>query len=456
LVNGDVQSPTDYTFSNNTGVGGLDQVCIKNIKNRGIRIVADGTMGVLANRINLPSGNVDPDTLRVLVGVTQYTRVGADLGTGEFIFVDNGGPGGVDQIYFSTAPTAGDNIDITYYDGNTACAEIFANYTLESNPTSGQELTADYRRTTARTVDVFIPNGNEGPETLTFTPNINVTSYESGETPNLADSGAPVTAMVKDPSVYQYQFGESVFDSLGSDWMLRFICERIEENKWIWFTTNPVETDKIAGYGLILFKGEGQYDADNSQVFESPSDPAGAGSRFKGIYFNPPENPSTTHGAPPPEEGAEVTKIDVYFNKSGITQFSQHVSNADVYYQNGYGMGNLKEVKINEQGVIIGKYDNNKDLDLAQIAVATFVNPSGLEKKGDTYFLESSNSGEPDIGIPDTEKRGIIRPGNLEMSNVDLTQEFIDMIIAERAFMANSRTITTADRLLLDLMRLRP
>ncbi|MGI6587741.1 MAG: flagellar hook-basal body complex protein [Peptococcia bacterium] len=87
--------------------------------------------------------------------------------------------------------------------------------------------------------------------------------------------------------------------------------------------------------------------------------------------------------------------------------------------------------------------------------MATFSNPAGLTKAGNNLYRVSNNSGVPDQGIPGISGRGIIKPETLEMSNVDLTQEFVEMIVTQRGFQANSRVITTSDQILEELVNLR-
>ena len=87
--------------------------------------------------------------------------------------------------------------------------------------------------------------------------------------------------------------------------------------------------------------------------------------------------------------------------------------------------------------------------------MANFTNPSGLEKVGNTAFVETSNSGLPQIGVAGSGGRGTLLGSTLEMSNVDLAQEFTNMIIAQRGFQANSRVITTSDQMLQELVDLK-
>ena len=118
-------------------------------------------------------------------------------------------------------------------------------------------------------------------------------------------------------------------------------------------------------------------------------------------------------------------------------------------------MGSLKSLSVGIDGVITGAYDNGTTKSLAQVALATFQNPSGLNQVGGTLFQESANSGKANSGAPCIQGRGKIAPSSLEMSNVDLSEEFTDMIVTQRGFQANSRIITTSDEMLQELVNLK-
>lgn len=125
------------------------------------------------------------------------------------------------------------------------------------------------------------------------------------------------------------------------------------------------------------------------------------------------------------------------------------------YKQDGYRMGYLDSYRIDSAGTVIGIFTNGLANNIAQIAIATFPNPAGLEKMGETMFRTSSNSGEAQINISGIGGAGTVTPGALEMSNVDLSQEFTDMIVTQRGFQANSRIITTSDEMLQELVNLK-
>jgi flagellar hook protein FlgE len=161
---------------------------------------------------------------------------------------------------------------------------------------------------------------------------------------------------------------------------------------------------------------------------------------------------SINRQVPPP--GAGTANISCTIDLAGLTQRAGD-SSAWASSQNGYAEGNLTSYSVGSDGTITGVYDNGERRDLARVAIANFENPSGLEQMGGTLFAKSNNSGDADFGAPMSGGRGKIIPSSLEMSNVDLSEEFTDMIITQRGFQANSRIITTSDEMLQELVNLK-
>ncbi|MCL2601691.1 MAG: flagellar hook protein FlgE [Treponema sp.] len=137
-----------------------------------------------------------------------------------------------------------------------------------------------------------------------------------------------------------------------------------------------------------------------------------------------------------------------------ITQFAEQ-STTKIFELDGNTMGYMENFRIDNNGVIIGVFDNKTTRVLGQIALASFPNQGGLEKVGDNNFRTTTNSGLADIGISGVAGRGSMRAGVLEMSNVDMAEQFTDMIITQRGFQANSRTIQTSDQMLQEILNLR-
>jgi len=116
--------------------------------------------------------------------------------------------------------------------------------------------------------------------------------------------------------------------------------------------------------------------------------------------------------------------------------------------QNGYSLGVLQNINIDDQGIINGIYSNGVTKALAQIAMANFTNESGLTKEGGSLFAANPSSGDPIISWAGQNTSTLIKSGYLESSNVDLTDEFAKMILAQRALQANAKVVSTADEIL--------
>ncbi len=123
--------------------------------------------------------------------------------------------------------------------------------------------------------------------------------------------------------------------------------------------------------------------------------------------------------------------------------------------QNGYASGTLQGVSVDEDGVFTGLYSNGIMTPFAQIALADFASYSGLAKMGGNLYSASVNSGQATTGVPGTSSLGSVSPSSLEMSNVDLSDEFVQMITTQRAFQANSKVITTSDEILAELINIK-
>ena len=149
-----------------------------------------------------------------------------------------------------------------------------------------------------------------------------------------------------------------------------------------------------------------------------------------------------------------ATQSSIAMDVSAITQYGG-TTTVQANNQNGNASGALDTVAVDTSGMIVGKFSNGKTLNLARVALATFTNSAGLSRVGDTLFAASNNSGNPAIGTSGTGGRGTLTPGSLEMSNIDLADQFSKMIITQRGFQANSKIITTSDTMLEELVNLK-
>ena len=234
-----------------------------------------------------------------------------------------------------------------------------------------------------------------------------------------------------------HQTGITVFDSMGNSHVITvtFTKDPTQSNRWTWDATVPSPATVTGGNnGAVTFDTDGR--------LETFTYNAGASS----FQFDP----NTGASAPLDIRMDSGTLGDI----NGLSQFAS-TSNAVASGQDGYAMGNLQDIQIDSLGVITGFFTNGVSQTLAQIALASFNNPTGLLRRGDNMYEESANSGAAVLGYSGTSNQSTITPGALESSNVDLSQQFTSMITAQRGFQANARVITTADEMLSELVNLK-
>jgi len=139
---------------------------------------------------------------------------------------------------------------------------------------------------------------------------------------------------------------------------------------------------------------------------------------------------------------------------SGSTQYGEKFALRNTQ-QDGYAAGKLNEITVSEEGVVYARYTNGDDRPLGQVALTTFNNAQGLEAKGNNLWVETFNSGTPRTGSPDSSNLGKIQAGSLEASTVDLTEQLVNMITAQRNFQANSQMVSTQDQITQTIINLR-
>ena len=227
-----------------------------------------------------------------------------------------------------------------------------------------------------------------------------------------------------------------VFDALGSSHLLSMIFTKDNDtdNRWTWEATHETGQVTAGGTGSVTFRGDGTLESftsdDGSPLTVDPATGASGP-----IVIN------IDAGAP---GGVE-----------GITGFARESTTA-IVDQDGYTMGMLESIAVDQDGVLTGVFTNGTSRALAQIALATFNNADGLQREGENGWRTTANSGQAIVRRPGTSTEvGAISAGTLEMSNVDIAQEFTNMIIAQRGFQANARTISTSDEMLQELVNLK-
>ncbi|PNR99112.1 hypothetical protein X928_08050 [Petrotoga miotherma DSM 10691] len=259
-----------------------------------------------------------------------------------------------------------------------------------------------------------------------------------------------------------------VYDSLGNPYNVYLKFTKIDANTWYWKAEledgTPLYKSTADGQllddsaeGVIAFDANGNIAATQWKINDDGTIDQTIGDGddgATGFWFDPAELGAALDPSVDPQSAAGAGPVNVSINFQELSQFFAENSIA-VTEQDGNAQGTLESFAINTNGQIIGSFTNGLTAPLGQVALATFNNPEGLSATGNSMYALSSNSGLPQIGVSGVGGRGSINPGALEMSNVDLAEEFTNMIIAQRGFQANSRSITTADAILNELVNIK-
>ncbi|KRG75189.1 flagellar hook protein FlgE, partial [Stenotrophomonas chelatiphaga] len=152
--------------------------------------------------------------------------------------------------------------------------------------------------------------------------------------------------------------------------------------------------------------------------------------------------------------GTGAGQLNLTLDVAGSTQYGEKFALRN-FQQDGYASGKLNEISVSEQGVVFARYSNGDDKALGQVALTNFNNAQGLQSTGDNMWVETFASGSPRTSAPDSSDLGKIQAGALESSTVDLTEQLVNMIVAQRNFQANSQMLSTQDQVTQTIINIR-
>ena len=305
--------------------------------------------------------------------------------------------------------------------------------------------------------DLVIPVGSKDPARATtdvwFASNLDKRTPEipAGATAQMVAAGTWQTTFDVYDSfgrVHKLQVNFTKVTGVANRWQAEVVVDPAAQTN----TNTRVQIGRGAQAGNTF-----QIDFDNlgslSAVRDAQGNLINAGALQAAVAYDVPD------ATLPPGGGAVRQTFNLNLGNVGayrdaITQFGDP-SSTKAIKQDGYGMGYLETFKIDQSGIITGVYTNGTNRTIGQIALASFTNQGGLEKEGENTYQVSNNSGAANIGASGTAGKGRTMAGTLEMSNVDLAEQFTDMIVTERGFQANSRTIQTSDQMLQELLTLK-
>ena len=302
---------------------------------------------------------------------------------------------------------------------------------------TGYVVNSDNLRLTGYTVDASnnIVSSSAVPLRLA-TSDINPLATSSlAATLNLDSRSTPITApfSMSNAATYTSSTSTAIYDSLGNSHALTmFFTKTATAGQW----NLQASLDGGAVTNVDLGAGAGNpvpltFDSSGLLTTAQP---------IPGISL------TIANGA--------VTPQTVAINFTGTTQFGAEFG-ASALSQNGYTSGRLVGFDIADNGMIQGRYTNGQANTLGQIVLANFSNPQGLRSMGDNRWEETSASGSPVMGTPQTASLGSLQAAAVEDSNVDLTQELVNMITAQRVYQANAQTIKTQDQVLQTIVNLK-
>lgn len=265
-----------------------------------------------------------------------------------------------------------------------------------------------------------------------------------------------------DQRTYNHATSTTIFDSLGNDHKLtQFFVKEPSPGNGVgqsqWSIYLQIDGELVGGTDqtpyTAIFDQDGELESING-------DPNGEIIVTDWVPKDPSGQPNGADG-PPADPGSVVSPIpepavsSAFILSLGDTSQYGATFGVNDQRQNGYTTGRLSGLDVSDQGVIFARYTNGQSKSLGQVALAAFNNTDGLSPVGDTTWVETFESGQPVIGAPDTGTLGSIEASSVEESNVDLSAELVNLIIAQRNYQANAKTIETSDSVTQTIINLR-
>lgn len=269
-----------------------------------------------------------------------------------------------------------------------------------------------------------------------------ITIQGSRNLPPRATATLGITANLDSQAEVDSSFATAVqiFDSLGLAHTITFTFTKSGPTDWNWSASIPaMDTATGVSGDPPVSIGSGIFTFDGMGVMTAPADNATLS--ITGL----------ASGATDQDITFEI------FDTNGASRFTGNsgASATSSVSQDGYASSTLRDVAIDGAGIIRGIYDNGQVNPLAQLAIANFNNPEGLLKFTGSCFVKAASSGEASIGTARTGGRGTVNGSSLELSNVDIAEQFTSLIVAQRGYQANSRVITTTDELYQEAINLK-
>jgi flagellar hook protein FlgE len=277
---------------------------------------------------------------------------------------------------------------------------------------------------------VINTNATPGPLTISSsTINAPLATTVTDLTTNLDSQAAVGTT---------YQTGQTIYDSLGAPHVLTYSFTNVAPDSWTYSISIPNVDVGGVGTGSTVLKA-GALTFDGTGQLLTPA------ANIAGINI-----PVLTDGANPLTFAWNLFDA----NKAGLVTQVASPSTTTATLQNGFASGSLLNYSVGPDGTIEGSFSNGQTQALGQVLTASFANQEGLERIGSNDFVATLASGAANIGVAGTGGRGTLEGGSLEQSNVDISTEFANLIVAESGYQANAKVVTTLDTIVQDTINL--
>jgi flagellar hook protein FlgE len=295
---------------------------------------------------------------------------------------------------------------------------------------NGKSVTDGFSQGVLKTVSI-----NVGAGLPTATTNVDLKV-------NLDSNNAPPGNSTFDPTVpssYNKQTSATVFDSLG-----------VSHKLTTYFVAGPITASPTRDWKVYHYITDDPAPPVSVDLVAPPT--GGTTLTFDSTgKLTIPTGPVTLKSY---QTGTSAADIDIKTNYLGSTQLSAAFS-VDALKQDGLPAGRLTGIAIDKEGVIFARFSNGGSTPLGKVAMTRFPNPQGLSKLGDTNWAQSADSGEPIPGEAGSGNFGLINAGALEQSNVDLSAQLVNLIVAQQAYQANAQTITTENSIVQTILNIR-
>lgn len=398
--------------------------------------------------IQLDTSDINPQaSTRLSFGINLNASAGVPNAAVTSSTITLGSGGGTQVLDTAESPVSAGPFNLVDNYG-----QLVTTAQLQFTSTGGNNWDVTMTGVGGTTTTASMTTGTTGSVTLTWDPDSGAgaqapieLTFDTAALTTATGGGSDVTASATgavqgifdptDATTFNNSTTMTIYDSLGSSHLATVYYRKTDvPNQWesyVFVDGNQIPGAQTNGSDLLQFDSNGNLSGINGTS-------------------TPPSNYTLTPYAP----GGGATNMTLTLDYSSLSQYGGGF-NVNSLSQDGYATGRLSGIDISDTGVILARFTNGQSRTLAQVALANFGNPQGLTQLGDTSWAESFESGQPVVSAPGSSSLGNVQSGAVESSNVDLTEQLVKMITAQRNFQANAQVISTEDTVTQSIINIR-